>query len=65
MKHCLHLFRIILFIAFRAHADSAEVDSVGAVDMTVSDMDRAVAFYSALSFQKVSDREWSVTTTNS
>jgi catechol 2,3-dioxygenase-like lactoylglutathione lyase family enzyme len=57
MKHCLYLFQIILFTAFRVEADSAEVNSVGAVDMTVSDMDRAVAFYSALSFQKVSDRE--------
>src|SRR5437773_12128517 len=31
--------------------------SVESVDMTVSDMDRSVAFYSALTFQKVSDVE--------
>jgi hypothetical protein len=31
--------------------------SVESVGMTVSDMDRAVAFYSALTFQKVSDVE--------
>ena len=30
--------------------------SVESVGMTVSDMDRAVEFYSALTFQKVSDR---------
>ena len=32
-------------------------DSVESVGMTVSDMDRAVEFYSALTFQKVSDIE--------
>ncbi len=35
-------------------AQSPQVESVG---MTVSDMDRSVAFYSALAFQKVSDIE--------
>lgn len=37
-------------------AQSAQV-SVDGVGITVSDMDRAVAFYSGLTFQKVSDKE--------
>src|SRR5947209_18371392 len=37
-----------------AESPQVAVESVG---MTVSDMDRSVAFYSALTFQKVSDTE--------
>src|SRR5437899_114552 len=43
-------------ISALAFAQAAEV-AVEAVEMTVSDMDRAVEFYSALTFQKVSDVE--------
>jgi catechol 2,3-dioxygenase-like lactoylglutathione lyase family enzyme len=57
MKRYLFIFQVILFIVFRAHAASTGVNSVGPVGMTVSDMDQAVAFYSALTFQKTSDRE--------
>jgi catechol 2,3-dioxygenase-like lactoylglutathione lyase family enzyme len=46
---------IFLFDA-AAFAQSPRV-AVESVGMTVSDMDRAVAFYSALTFQKVSDTE--------
>src|SRR5438477_12255105 len=49
---------LVLVILLSAVADAQQppvaVDGVG---VTVSDMDRAVAFYSALTFQKVSDRE--------
>jgi len=49
---------LVLVILLSAVADAQQppvaVDGVG---ITVSDMDRAVAFYSALTFQKVSDRE--------
>jgi catechol 2,3-dioxygenase-like lactoylglutathione lyase family enzyme len=57
MKLRLVIFQIILLVIARADAVSGQGVSVAAVDMTVSDMDRAVAFYSALTFQKVSDRE--------
>lgn len=54
------LFAFLLWIP-TAHAQSAAiplVTSVGAVGMTVSDMDRAVEFYATvLSFEKVSDVE--------
>src|SRR6266700_572695 len=48
----------ILFAVFStaALAQSPQV-AVDGVGVTVSDMDRAVAFYSALTFQKVSDTE--------
>lgn len=48
----------ILFAVFStvALAQSPQV-TVDGVGVTVSDMDRAVAFYSELTFQKVSDRE--------
>src|SRR5207248_11715504 len=36
---------------------AAKATSVESIGMTVSDMDRAVEFYSALTFQKVSDLE--------
>ena len=47
------LFAVVSAAAF-AQSPQVTVDGVG---VTVSDMDRAVAFYSALTFQKVSDRE--------
>src|SRR5207249_2234234 len=47
------LFALVSAAAF-AQLPQVAVDGVG---VTVSDMDRAVAFYSALTFQKVSDRE--------
>ena len=52
---------IVAFLAVVLAASIAEIQSakvsVEAVGMTVSDMDRAVEFYSALTFQKVSDLE--------
>src|SRR5947199_3612461 len=47
------LFAVVSAAAF-AQSPQVAVDGVG---VTVSDMDRAVAFYSTLTFQKVSDRE--------
>src|SRR5215471_16159491 len=47
---------LFLIVAFSSVTQSANV-SVESVGMTVSDMDRAVEFYSALTFQKVSDVE--------
>src|SRR5438132_7629898 len=47
------LFAVVSAAAF-AQSPQVAVDGVG---VTVSDMDRAVAFYSALTFQKVSDVE--------
>src|SRR5437870_1827304 len=47
------LFAVVSAAAF-AQSPQVAVDGVG---VTVSDMDRAVAFYSALTFQRVSDRE--------
>src|ERR1051326_7665089 len=52
-KRFLVLFLIVVFSSVTAKA-ATSVESVG---MTVSDMDRAVEFYSALTFQKVSDVE--------
>ena len=49
-------FLAVVLAASIAETQSAKV-SVEAVGMTVSDMDRAVEFYSALTFQKVSDLE--------
>lgn len=46
----------LLVVAFSAISATAST-SVESVGMTVSDMDRAVEFYSALTFQKVSDVE--------
>jgi catechol 2,3-dioxygenase-like lactoylglutathione lyase family enzyme len=46
----------LLVVAFSAISATAAT-SVESVGMTVSDMDRAVEFYSALTFQKVSDVE--------
>src|SRR5438445_2763255 len=47
------LFALLSVTGF-AQSPQVAVESVG---MTVSDMDRSVAFYSALAFQKVSDVE--------
>src|SRR6266478_1370295 len=41
-------------VSISAQPPKVAVESVG---MTVSDMDRAVEFYSALTFQKISDTE--------
>jgi catechol 2,3-dioxygenase-like lactoylglutathione lyase family enzyme len=57
MRPLLAVFQVLLLVAVRAHAFSAEVSTVAAVGMTVSDMDRAVAFYSSLTFEKISDME--------
>ena len=47
---------LFIFVIRTALAQSASV-AVESVGMTVSDMDRSVAFYSALTFQKISDVE--------
>jgi catechol 2,3-dioxygenase-like lactoylglutathione lyase family enzyme len=47
---------LLLIIAFNSIAANSAI-SVQSIGMTVSDMDRAVKFYSALTFQKVSDVE--------
>jgi catechol 2,3-dioxygenase-like lactoylglutathione lyase family enzyme len=47
---------LLLIIAFSSIAANGAT-SVESIGMTVSDMDRAVEFYSALTFQKVSDVE--------
>ena len=52
-KRFLVFFLIVAFSSVAANATTS-VESVG---MTVSDMDRAVGFYSALTFQKISDVE--------
>src|SRR5947207_2711707 len=49
-------FLAVVLAASIAETQSASV-SVESVGMTVSDMDRAVEFYSALTFQKISDVE--------
>ena len=57
MRRFLYPLSLVLLFTLRGYAFPAEVRSVGAVGMTVSDLDRAVTFYSALTFQKVSDVE--------
>jgi catechol 2,3-dioxygenase-like lactoylglutathione lyase family enzyme len=57
MKRYVALCQLILLLALPDYVFSVEVSSVGTVGMTVSDLDRAVAFYSALTFHKVSDVE--------
>jgi hypothetical protein len=52
-KRFLLYFVIVAFSSVTAKA-ATSVESVG---MTVSDMDRAVEFYSALTFRKISDIE--------
>src|SRR5512132_2586927 len=54
------LLSILLFAVVAGGVDAGHAraaTSVESVGVTVSDMDRAVAFYSALTFQKVSDVE--------
>jgi len=48
---------VIALLALCGVSISAQSPKVESVGMTVSDMDRAVEFYSALTFQKVSDAE--------
>jgi catechol 2,3-dioxygenase-like lactoylglutathione lyase family enzyme len=50
----INLFLILLGTVGTASAQQVAVESAG---MTVSDMDRAIAFYSGLTFQKTSDVE--------
>jgi catechol 2,3-dioxygenase-like lactoylglutathione lyase family enzyme len=62
MMQFLHFRRLtliaLLFGAVFAQAAAALVNSVDAIEITVSDMDRAVDFYSkVLTFEKVSDTE--------
>jgi catechol 2,3-dioxygenase-like lactoylglutathione lyase family enzyme len=56
-----HRRLIVAFLAVVLAASTAEAQSphiaVESIGLTVSDMDRAVEFYSALTFQKVSDVE--------
>jgi catechol 2,3-dioxygenase-like lactoylglutathione lyase family enzyme len=48
---------VIALLALCSVSISAQSPKIESVGMTVSDMDRAVEFYSALTFQKVSDAE--------
>jgi catechol 2,3-dioxygenase-like lactoylglutathione lyase family enzyme len=48
---------LVLFLIVAFSVTAKATTSVESVGMTVSDMDRAVRFYSALTFQKVSDVE--------
>jgi hypothetical protein len=52
---CLQFLALVV-LAVTAAADPPLL-SVESIGMTVSDLDRAVEFYSALTFQKVSDVE--------
>ncbi len=54
IKFAIIALSALVSVALFAQAPQVAVESIG---MTVSDMDRAVAFYSALTFQKVSDIE--------
>jgi catechol 2,3-dioxygenase-like lactoylglutathione lyase family enzyme len=53
IKRC-RITLLLIALSIRGAVAAISVDSI---DMTVSDMDRAVEFYSALGFQKVSDIE--------
>jgi catechol 2,3-dioxygenase-like lactoylglutathione lyase family enzyme len=59
MNRHLYIVQLVLILTLRGFAFNAEaqVKGVAAVGMTVSDMDRATDFYSALTFQKISDVE--------
>jgi catechol 2,3-dioxygenase-like lactoylglutathione lyase family enzyme len=60
MKRCSHAKILLIgFLALCSASISAQSPQVAveSIGMTVSDMDRAVEFYSALTFQKVSDIE--------
>src|SRR2546423_11828958 len=50
-------FLLCLLIVALSSVTAKAATSVESIGMTVSDMDRSVAFYSALTFQKVSDIE--------
>jgi len=61
---CLLAFHLLLVLAYAPAAQAAQgtaspvVESVGAMSVVVSDMDRSVAFYSqVLTFQEISDVE--------
>ncbi len=54
IKFAIAALLALLSVTGFAQSPQVTVESVG---MTVSDMDRSVAFYSALTFQKVSDTE--------
>jgi catechol 2,3-dioxygenase-like lactoylglutathione lyase family enzyme len=54
MTKRLLLLVVLVVVSGVAGKGATSVESIG---MTVSDMDRAVAFYSALTFQKISDVE--------
>jgi hypothetical protein len=59
MKGLRYLLYAAVAFALRGSALTApaQVSAVAAVGMTVGDMDRAVAFYSALTFHKISEVE--------
>jgi catechol 2,3-dioxygenase-like lactoylglutathione lyase family enzyme len=52
-----HRFLVLFLIVALSGVAAKAAVSVESVGMTVSDMDRAVEFYSALTFQKISDVE--------
>ena len=54
IKFAIAALFALLIVTGLAQSPQVAVESV---DMTVSDMDRSVAFYSALTFRKVSDIE--------
>jgi catechol 2,3-dioxygenase-like lactoylglutathione lyase family enzyme len=58
MKISRHKLLVAALIAlFQVNSGFGQSVAVESVGMTVSDMDRAIAFYSSLTFQKVSDIE--------
>jgi catechol 2,3-dioxygenase-like lactoylglutathione lyase family enzyme len=59
MKRHLHIVQLVLILTLRGFAFNTEgpITAVAAVGMNVSAMDRSIQFYSALTFQKVSDVE--------
>ncbi|HEY2458473.1 MAG TPA: VOC family protein [Candidatus Acidoferrum sp.] len=59
MKSHLYIVQLVLILTLRGLAFTAEaqVKAVATIGMTVSDVDRATEFYSALTFQRVSDVE--------
>lgn len=56
MKRYFLALELILVLSLRGFAAEPQV-AVSAIGMTVSDVDRSVEFYSALTFQKISDVE--------
>jgi catechol 2,3-dioxygenase-like lactoylglutathione lyase family enzyme len=59
MKRHLHIVQLVLILTLRGFTFNTEgqITAVAAVGMNVSAMDRSIQFYSALTFQKVSDVE--------